>query len=195
MFINLHPQRALVRETNRLYRQWGGEILEVIVYLLPFMVLLFLIFDMSFRAFDQGMLGQANRMAVRQGSLYWLDPNNYNPDYPRRNPRIKESMILSPITSYRDTILIRPGDTPAPVTTMVEVATTTTGSDLPSTGSTPNRIWETDNSDATLSVGDASVLVEVIYDHQSVGLGWWLGMTGSDMRIHTSSKLSTETKY
>ena len=186
-------EMAHQRAIHRLHRQWGGEVLEVILYLLPFMALLYLIFDMSFRAFDQGMLGQATRMAVRQGSLYWLDPDNYDISHPRRNPRIKESMIRSPINSYWDTILIRPGNTLAPESTTVEVATS--GADLPFTGTAPNRIWVTDSTDPTLSVGDASVKVEVIYDHQSVGLGWWLGITGSDMRIHTSSELSTETKY
>ena len=149
------------------------------MFLFPFLVVLFLIIVVSFRTFDEGMLAQATRISARQGSLYWVDPLNYSPYQPRLNPRIKESMIRSPIDYYRN-ILINPGD--EVVTPTVEV----TGA-IDSGGSSPNRIWR--------GVGDANVNVEVTYNHQSLGFGWWLGITGNDMSIHTSSELSTEARY
>ena len=194
MLMDTKPHRAVAHRQAkfRRMRQEGGALVELALYLFPLMVVLFLIIDMSFRAFDEGLLAHATRTAVRQGSLYWIDPNQYSIYVPRRNPRIKESMILSPL-SYYSPNLINPGDSAVQKT--VTVADEDTGNPLPSLGSSPNRIWVTDPNDSTLSVGDADVRVDVVYDHQSIGLGWWLGITGNDMSIHTGSELSTETRY
>lgn len=93
-------------------RQIGAEMVEFIVMLLFFFIVLFIIIDFAILVFNKGTLIEASRIGARQGSLFWIDPSNYDMDPTdalavRRNIRMKEAMIVTAVDYYRDHILMK----------------------------------------------------------------------------------------
>jgi hypothetical protein len=90
----------------------GGETVEVLITLVLFFLLVLTIIEFSIVVFDKGVVASAARVGARQGSLYWIDPSNYDPDDSKNNIRIRESMISSAVDQYLD-VLIQPHATGA----------------------------------------------------------------------------------
>ncbi|MEA3277444.1 MAG: TadE family protein [Pseudomonadota bacterium] len=89
-----------------LKRQAGGEVLEFAITAALVFALLFGIIEFSVGMFDQGTLVNAARVGAREASLFWVDPENIDPDNPELNQRVKTSEVADAIAAYTDDFLI-----------------------------------------------------------------------------------------
>lgn len=110
MNVRSHSRAGRVRCNKRRQRQWGGDTVEFALLAPLFFLLLFLILDMSILVYDQQVLNHAARYAARQGTLYWVDPADYDPTVPRENIRIRSDMIDSAVDYFFDNMLIKPSN-------------------------------------------------------------------------------------
>lgn len=76
-------------------KQQGAEIVEFTMLLLPFFLIIFLSVDMSIMTYNQQMLNHAARYGARQGSLFWIDPAEFDAENPVDNIRINKSTITT----------------------------------------------------------------------------------------------------
>ena len=158
-----------------LRRQAGGEVVEFALTLLLFFFLLFVIIDFSVAVYDQGALVSASRIGARQGSLYWVDPNNYDPGAgPADNTRLSEGMISSAVTAYA-ALLMNPGSPDAISPTFsVAVPPATTPSELD-----PDEVLE--------GINRATVTVDVPFEY--AGMTRLPGAAGMTLRGITESRV------
>lgn len=125
--------------------QVGGETVEFALLIFPFLVFCFIVIDMSVLIFDQQILNHAARYSARQGTLFWIDPDNYYLDgetnIPDKQISINEKMITSSL-DYFASFMIRKSikDPEINITAEDEVE-----------GEEPNRIWR-DISNSTVSI-------------------------------------------
>jgi hypothetical protein len=164
--------------TGRPRRQKGGETVEFAIFAGVFFLMVFAIIDMSVAMFNQGVTMQAARYGARQGTLYWVDPDDYAPTDPTGNIRVKEDMMVSAIDYYGDNILMNFNGDPINRDSI----------DLPeaiASGSAPNRVWT--------NVSDAGVVVGLEYPHDFIVLNALAGLAGftmdADTRMNTESDL------
>ena len=97
-------------------RQAGAEMVETIITLLFFFIVLLMIIEFGTLIFNKGALLEASRVGARQGSLFWINPDNNaaNCPYienqaPANNVCMKEAMIVSAVNSWRNIALMKFG--------------------------------------------------------------------------------------
>jgi len=100
--------RRRVRRSLR--RQAGAETVELALTLVLFFFIVFTILDFSLAAYNKGAVVTASRIGARQGSLFWIDPNNYDRTAPTANVRIKQTMISSAVSPFLSLVMRQPGD-------------------------------------------------------------------------------------
>jgi hypothetical protein len=178
MNANIYPGIRQRGWSGRRRLQWGGEIIEATLLLFPFFLVCFLIIDMAVMMFDQGLINHAARYGARQGSLYWVDPSDYDLTDPRGNIRVKEAMINTAVSYYFNNALINPGKAPL----NPPYAELLPPDEVEEHGSVPNRWWS--------NVSNARAAVQLTYPHDFIGLTRVLGFSGMTMDADTG--LSTE---
>jgi hypothetical protein len=100
------PRRLRCHVASR-RQQIGAELVETLLTMTLFFFLVFTIIDLSIGVYDQGVVVNASRVGARQGSLFWLDPTNFDRNNLPNNVRIKEGMIGSAVDYYAS-LLMRP---------------------------------------------------------------------------------------
>ena len=97
-------------------RQAGAEMVETIKTLLFLFIVLMMIIEFGTLIFNKGALLEASRVGARQGSLFWINPDNNaaNCPYienqaPANNVCMKEAMIVSAVNSWRNIALMKFG--------------------------------------------------------------------------------------
>ena len=99
---NMVPKKALIEKRKK---QQGAEIIEFTMLLLPFFLIIFLSVDMSIMTYNQQMLNHAARYGARQGSLFWIDPAEFDAENPADNIRINKSTITTGIDYFTNLVI------------------------------------------------------------------------------------------
>ncbi|NEV63030.1 TadE/TadG family type IV pilus assembly protein [Thiorhodococcus minor] len=149
----MHIRRSearLKRWAGRRKRQQGNELVAFALLIFPFLLFCFIIIDVSVLMFDQQILNQGARYAARQGTLFWIDPDNYyhndagawKPNNPRQQIAVHEQLIDSTI-DYFSLLTINPrnGEFDSPAVAL-------SPADAPE-GTSPDRIWRNISSATT----------------------------------------------
>jgi hypothetical protein len=89
-------------------RQRGAETIEFLLTFLLFMLIFFLIVDMAIALYNRGTVINATREGARQASLFWIDPDLFNPLTPASNQLLNRSMVQSVMESTQANLLIDP---------------------------------------------------------------------------------------
>jgi lipopolysaccharide/colanic/teichoic acid biosynthesis glycosyltransferase len=89
-------------------RQRGAETIEFLLTFLLFLLVFFLIVDMAIAFYNRGTVIYASREGARQASLFWIDPDLFNPLTPASNQLLKISMVESVMNSTEANLLIDP---------------------------------------------------------------------------------------
>lgn len=145
-------------------RQAGAEMVEFILTLLFFFIVLFMIIDFGILMYEKGTLTDAARVGARQGSLYWINPDDtaaycpYNNRTPRDNVCMKEEMIITAVDNYRYKLLMKFGGDIGTINGQMSGAGYPFGAGLPSTGG----IYE--------GVSGLGVTVDLCYSYRDFGL-------------------------
>jgi hypothetical protein len=153
-------------------RQRGAETVELALTLVAFFIVFFMLVDYSVTMFDRGTFINATRVAARQGSLYWTDPdpNVYDPTQPLDNVRVKKSMIDTALSYYR-AALITPGND-----TVTSTCTLDDDTDCPS---------------LMVGMGGRSLTVDLRYpddsQHSFIGLTGLLGVWAPNLQAQTGA--------
>ena len=92
-------------------RQRGAETVEFMLTLLLFLFVFVMIIDIAVAMYDRGAVINASREGARQASLYWVDPELFDPTTPESNQLLKRAMVDSIMTWTEDSLLIDPQDT------------------------------------------------------------------------------------
>lgn len=140
-------------------RQAGAEIVEFVLTLILWFTVFMLIIDMAVAFYDKGALTNASRYASRQATVFWVDPANYSDSTPIQNMRLKQSMVDTAVAYWGATIIAPRG---GQLTAEINV-----NGNRGQFGADPNTIW--------IGMADATVTVDVTYDHDYIGLTGLLG--------------------
>ncbi|MEJ2692312.1 MAG: TadE/TadG family type IV pilus assembly protein [Candidatus Thiodiazotropha sp.] len=101
------PKPSIVRCKRR---QRGAETVEFMLTLFLFLFVFVMIIDIAITMYDRGAVINASREGARQASLYWVDPQIFDPTTPELNQLLKRSMVDSVMSWTEDTLLIDPQD-------------------------------------------------------------------------------------
>ena len=156
-------------------RQVGAETVETALTLVLFFFLLFTILDFAIGVYDQGVVATASRVGARQGSLYWIDPSDYDASDIANNVRIKEDMIDSAVEFYLS-LLMRPGaDVPTPEYRVYPEGFVFGTDSEPAALNTNDLVCCSDaNCDVKTCVSRASVGVDVDYPYSGFSAVPWV---------------------
>ena len=143
-----HPQR-------------GAEVAEFVLTLPVFFLVFFMVVDFAITLFDQGTITTASRIGTRQATLFWNDPDLFDPTTPLLNRRVKKAMVDSVVTWAEVNLLIKPGSSGLTADFEVNGATVT---------------------GATQVIATADVVgVNITYPHTFIGLMAFAGLSGLSM--------------
>jgi hypothetical protein len=88
--------------------QCGAETVEFMLTLLLFLMVFFIITDFAIALYDRGAINNASRESSRQASLFWVDPDLFDPETPDQNQLLRKTMVTSVITWVENNLLIDP---------------------------------------------------------------------------------------
>ncbi len=100
-------------------KQQGAEIVEFMITLLLFLLVFFMIIEVAIVVYNRGTVINASREGARQGSLYWVAPDLFDPTTPDQNQRLKRAMVDSVMSWAETNLLIDPADSGLSVTLQV----------------------------------------------------------------------------
>jgi hypothetical protein len=89
-------------------RQRGAETVEFLLTFLLFMLVFFMIVDLAIALYNRGTVINATREGARQASLFWIDPDLFDPLTPASNQLLNRSMVESVMSSTQANLLIDP---------------------------------------------------------------------------------------
>ena len=137
---------------------------------LLFMLVFFMIVDFAIALYDRGAINNAAREGSRQASLFWVDPDLFDPETPDQNQLLRKTMVTSVMTWVENNLLIDPGSSGLNLTLQINSIDMTT---------------------ATESVSDGDLVsVSIQYPHSYIGLSALSGTT--DPTLLTQSALGVE---
>jgi hypothetical protein len=147
-------------------RQHGAETVEFMLTLFLFLFVFVMIIDIAITLYDRGSIINASREGTRQASLYWVDPDLFDPTTPLSNQLLKRSMVDSVMTWTEDNLLIDPQDAGLTMTLQIN------GTDMP--GAT-----------AHISTSDV-VSVDIAYPHSYILLTGFSGVAAPSLTSRTA---------
>jgi Flp pilus assembly protein TadG len=156
-----------IRRSKR--KQHGAETVEFLLTLLLFFVVFFMIIDYAITMFDKGTIINAARVGARQGSLYWVDPEDYDPTNPLDNIRMKESMVDTALDYFIDNVLINPGNQTVRKSVALDDGTAVAVNEI------------------VHSMSGRSVTVRLNYPHRFIGLTGLLGVDAPTLQAQTGA--------
>lgn len=145
-------------------RQLGAEMVETMVTLLFFFIILLLIIEFATLIYNKGALLEASRIGARQGSLFWINPDNSAANCPyienqsaANNVCMKEAMMVTAVNSWRNIALMKFGSEMGTIN-----AEQTGAGDAFGNGSATGGIFE--------NVSGQNVTVDLCYPSRDFGL-------------------------
>jgi hypothetical protein len=157
------PKLSIVRSKRR---QRGAETVEFMLTLFLFLFVFVMIIDVAVAMYDRGTIINASREGARQASLYWVDPQIFDPTTPELNQLLKRSMVDSVMAWTTNNLLIDPQN--AGLTMVLQI----NASDM--LGAT-----------AHVSTSDV-VSVDILYPHSYILLTGFSGVAGPSLRSITA---------
>ncbi len=88
--------------------QQGAETIEFMITFLLFLLVFFMIIDFAIALYNRGTVINASREGGRQASLFWVDPDLFDPTTPEQNQRLKRAMPDSVMSWTASNLLIDP---------------------------------------------------------------------------------------
>jgi hypothetical protein len=170
-----------VRGLRSRKRQTGAETVEFALTLILWFIVFMFVINMAVAFYNKSAMTNAERYALRQGTLFWVDPATWDDTTPIANKRIKRSMVETARDYWASTVLALGGDP-------VEIGP------FRVVGPYCNCDFEANpNLAICTSVADANVTVGVSHEHAFIGwtglldvLGWTLG---SEITAKSESRL------
>jgi Flp pilus assembly protein TadG len=150
--------------------QSGAETVEFMLTFLLFMLVFFMIVDFAIALYDRGAINNAVREGSRQASLYWVDPDLFDPETPDQNQLLRKTMVTSVMTWAENNLLIDPTSAGLNLTLQINAV---------------------DMATATESVSDGDLVsVSLQYPHSYIGLSALAGT--SDPTLASQSAMGVE---
>jgi hypothetical protein len=178
------------RKTSPRKHQAGAELVEFVLTLVLFFTVFMLIIDVGIAVYDKGAVDNAARYATRQGSLFWIDPDNYDESAPLENQRVKESMITTAIDYWAKRTIISPAGPAGDLTKddygIVSCSERDCVDDCAVDGTWGDDGWIN-------KVAGCDVFVTLSYAHSYIGLDKLLG--AADVSLEADTRLRTESGF
>ena len=161
--MNAEKRAQILRQMRfgRRRHQSGTETVEFALIGLLFFLFLFLIIDMTIMMYDIQVIHHAARYSARQGTLFWMNPSDYDVKDPAR---IKENMITDAIAYFTNNSV------------MIKAASSTLNSTYKIFDSADqlcdisNPTCKKNNSNIWLGISNAKVDIEINYTHHLFGI-------------------------